>query len=141
MAFALPADGLVAVVGTSYRQDVLRTLPTTSSSPYLGEVGGRARYVAEDQIDGRWFRAALRPEPENEHDPNAIAVDAESAGQVGYLSRDDALAYTPVFAALRTRGVERATCPAYLVGEEKAEQTLGVMLCLSKPEEILRSLA
>jgi hypothetical protein len=141
MAYTLPADGLVAVVGESYRQDVLRALPTTSSTPYLGEVGGRARYVAEDQLDGRWFRAVLRPEPENEHDPNAIAVDAEAGGQVGYLSRGDALGYAAVFAALRERGVARATCPAYLIGEEVAGQTLGVMLCLSVPDEILDSLA
>jgi hypothetical protein len=135
--FSLPANGLVDVVGESYRQDVLRALHTTGSGAYLSEVGGRARRVAEDQFDGRWFRAVLRPEPANEHDPNAIAVDAESGGQVGYLSRANALAYQPVFAEL---GIGRASCPAYLIGEDKPEQSLGVMLCLSPPDEILEQL-
>jgi len=135
--FLLPANGLVDVVGESYRQEVLRALHTTGSGSYLAEVGGRARRVAEDQFDGRWFRAVLRPEPANEHDPNAIAVDAEAGGQVGYLSRANALAYQPVFAKLAARGIKSATCPAYLIGEDKADQSLGVMLCLSEPDEIL----
>jgi len=112
----------------------------TSSTGFLAEVGGRARRVAEDQIDGRWFRAVLRPEPENPHDANAVAVDAEDVGQIGYLSRRDALAYGPVFEALRAQGYDSATCPAYVIGEERAQQSLGAMLCLSAPEEILRSL-
>ncbi len=128
------------MVGESYRQDVLRSLHTTSSGVYLAEVGGRARRVAEDQFDGRWFRAVLRPAPANEHDANAIAVDAEAGGQVGYLSRANALAYQPVFARLAACGITLATCPAYLIGEDKPEQSLGVMLCLSPPGEILEQL-
>jgi hypothetical protein len=140
--FALPAAGLVEVVGESYRQDELHALEplTTSSAPFLGEVEGRARRAAEDQIDGRWFRAVLRPEPANPHDPNAIAVDAEPVGQVGYLRRADALAYRPVFDALAERGIETATCPAFLIGEGKLGQSIGVLLCLAGPDEILARL-
>ena len=131
------------MVGESYRQDELGAIAVraTSSAPFLAEVGGRARRVAEDQLDGRWFRAVLRPEPDNPHDANAIAVDAEDGGQIGYLSRADALAYAPVFAAIRALGYERASCPAYLIGEERLQQSLGAMLCLSTPEETLESLA
>jgi HIRAN domain len=130
------------VVGESYRQEELRAVAerATSSVGFLAEVGGCARRVAEDQLDGRWFRAVLRSEPANPHDANAVAVDAEDAGQIGYLSRNDALAYAPVFDVLRTLGYELASCPAYVIGEERAQQSLGAMLCLSAPDEILRSL-
>jgi hypothetical protein len=132
---ALPARGLVAVVGTSYRQDAVREVAAHAqgSGPFLAEVGGPARRAAEDQFDGRWFRAELEREPDNVHDPNAIAVYAQGGPQVGYLGRDNAIAYGPVFARL----VGRGSCPAFVVGEERQGQTLGVMLCLSPPEEIL----
>ena len=131
------------MVGESYRQDALRSVArhATSSALYLAEVEGRARRVAEDQIDGRWFRAALRPEPENPHDENAVAVDAEGGDQIGYLRRADAAAYAPVFAALASRGYDRATCPAYVTGEDREESSLGAMLCLSPPADIMAALA
>ena len=132
---ALPARGLVAVVGTSYRQDALREVAAHAkgSGPFLDEVGGSARRAAEDQFDGRWFRAELVREPENEHDQNAIAVRELDGPQIGYLSRDDAVAYGPVLAGVGGR----ATCPAFVVGEERLGQTLGAMLCLSPAAEIL----
>ena len=138
-SFALPARGLVAAVGTSYRQDAVREVAERGegSGPFLGEVGGAARRAAEDDFDGRWFRAELAREPENPHDPNAIAVLAEGGTQLGYLGRDDAIAYEAVFERIGGRG----SCPAFVVGEERLGQTLGVMLCLSAPDEILGELA
>ena len=137
-ATALPAHGLVAVVGTSYRQEAVREVAERAkgSGAFLDEVGGAARRAAEDDFDGRWFRAELAREPDNEHDPNAVAVFADEGTQLGYLSRDDAVAYGAVFARIDGRG----SCPAFVVGEERLGQTLGVMLCLSPPDEILKEL-
>jgi rubrerythrin len=72
------------VVGESYRQDTLWRL-----------VGGVRRETVRHPIV-----AELRPDPDNEHDRNAIAVLI--GGQVvGYLSRQDAALYKP--------GIERLT--------------------------------
>jgi hypothetical protein len=71
-------DETLNVVGESYRQDTLWRI-----------VGGRRAEPVRKPIV-----ALLVPEPENEHDPNAIKVLI--GGQpVGYLSRDDAAAYLP----------------------------------------------
>jgi hypothetical protein len=88
----------------------------------------------------RWFRAALIPEPGNEYDLNAIAVYADAVGMVGYLSRDDAIDYQPVFAALKEQGCTVGACPAYLVGGEPGKPSYGAVLCLSGPDRVLRAL-
>jgi hypothetical protein len=61
-----PRVRVVAVVGVSYRAEAL---PDASFDP------------------GR--RLALVPEPDNEHDPNAVAVwNADRSVQAGYVPRD-----------------------------------------------------
>ena len=61
-----PRVRVVAVAGVSYRAEAL---PDASFDP------------------GR--RLALVPEPENEHDPNAVAVwNADRSVQAGYVPRD-----------------------------------------------------
>jgi hypothetical protein len=91
----VPAGDHVPIVGESYRQDALRQLAahTTDCTPFLDGLSDHALAQAEKERGGRWFRAALLREPGNEHDPNAIAVYAASGGQIGYLSREDALKY------------------------------------------------
>jgi collagen type III alpha len=49
-------------------------------------------------------KAQLIPEPDNPHDPNAVAVRCGGA-TVGYLPRDDAARYAPVFNALVAQGM------------------------------------
>ena len=78
-------------------------------------------------------------ERDNEFDENAIAVHADGVGHVGYLSRDDAIEYQPVFAALDALGASVAACPAFLTGAPEMT-TWGVKLCLSEPDRILRDL-
>jgi hypothetical protein len=80
-------------------------------------------------------------EKANEYDRNAISVWADGVGLVGYLSRDDAADYQPIFAALRRHGCETASCPAFLIGGEPAKPSYGVMLCLSSPEKVVSDLA
>jgi hypothetical protein len=137
------ADDLVDVVGESYHQDVLRRVAAraTGSDPFLEELAGHAREVAEKERDGKWFRVALIREPNNEYDENAIAVYANEVGLVGYLDRDDATEYQPVFKALKPHGCNVATCPAFLIGGTKSKPNYGVMLCLSTPKRIVAELA
>ena len=138
---ALHAGELVEVVGESYRQDALRQVAAqaTDGVPFMNALSGRPRRIAEEE-DRLWFRATLVREPENEHDPNAVAVHAEGVGQVGYLGRADAVAYGAVFEALAARGSSVASCPAFLIGGERELQTFGVLLCLSSPEQVVREL-
>ena len=69
----LEGDELVRVVGTSHYQEALLEL-----------TGGRA---GDEEI--RVQKVALFvPEPENPHDPNAVAVKIDDR-LVGYLSRDE----------------------------------------------------
>lgn len=142
-AMAVHASQLVKVVGESHRQDVLRKLAgrTSGSEPFLDDLSGRARKVADEKADGRWFRAALIHEKNNEYDPNATSVWADGVGLVGYLSRDDAVDYQPVFEALDSHGCSVASCPAFLIGGEPGKPSYGVMLCLSSPDRICSELA
>ncbi|HSI97048.1 MAG TPA: hypothetical protein VK926_01695 [Gaiellaceae bacterium] len=79
-------------------------------------------------------------ESDNPVERNAIAVYADGVGHIGYLNRDDAIDYEPVFAALRKRGVTAGSCPAVLIGGEVDKPMLGVLLCLSSPTRIVQDL-
>jgi hypothetical protein len=68
----LEGDELLRVVGTSHYQDALLAL------------SGR---VADEEIRVEKV-ATLTPEPDNPHDPHAIAVHIDGH-LVGYLSRDE----------------------------------------------------
>lgn len=142
-AVTLHAGGLLAVVGESRTQDALRRVAAraTDCAPYLDDLSGRARRVAESEPGRKWFRAVLVPEPGNKYDPNAISVYADGVGRIGYLSREDALDYQPVFAALRAQGAAVCTCPAMLTGGGPGKSSYGAVLCLSDPERVLADLA
>jgi hypothetical protein len=134
------AGGLLAIVGESHRQDTLRAVSrqTTDASPYREELVDYAAEVAEDEPDRRWFRAVLVREPDNPHDPDAIAVHALGGGLLGYLKREDAQRYAQVFKSLDKRGFEAATCPAMLMGG--GGKSYGVVLAVSAPEYVLNDL-
>jgi hypothetical protein len=138
----LQAADIVEVVGESYRQDALRRVEVTASNswPFLDDLTGYARRRAEEDLEGRWFQALLVREPDNPADANAVAVQADGVGAVGYLSRDNAIAYAPVFDALARHGFDAGLCPAFLVGGSRPGQSLGVLLCLSSSEEVVREL-
>ncbi|PYQ45930.1 MAG: hypothetical protein DMF77_02695 [Acidobacteria bacterium] len=108
----------VAVVGTSHRQDLLRKIG--------GEALRRDEHVA--------FTALLVPEPENPHDPNAIAVIVEGQGPVGYFSRRDAVRYRAMAEELIRRDAI-AVCEAFLTGGWDDEATIGVRLEIEGPED------
>jgi hypothetical protein len=108
----------LAIVGTSYRRDVLARI--------AGDALRRGEHVA--------FTALIVPEPENPHDPNAIAVVADGIGPIGYFSRRDAVRYKAMAEALRRRGAI-GVCEAYLTGGRDDQAPIGVMLEIEGPED------
>lgn len=83
--------------------------------------------------------ALLRPEPDNKHDPSAVAVHIDGR-HVGYLARGDAAEYTARLVELDHAG-RWATCSAYINGawldEDDDWAPYGVKLGLVWPAEIL----
>jgi hypothetical protein len=142
-AVAVLASRTLDVVGESYRQDTLRQVAAkaTGSGPYLADLTEKALGLAEHRrFDRIWFRALLFREPDNPADTNAVAVHADGVGLIGYLSRDEAINYQPVFAALGRHGVAVASCPAFLTGGGP-DMSYGAVLCISRPDKIVRDLA
>jgi hypothetical protein len=139
-ALTLHAGGKVSVVGESHRQEALAQVArnATGPEPYLEELKGRARSLTREP-NHFWFQAALIREPDNEYDKNAIAVHATGVGLVGYLDRQSALDYAPVFEELARQGYAVGACPAMLVGGGEG-MSWGVVLCLSSPEAVLGDL-
>ena len=100
------------VVGVTHYQDALRS------------VTGRA---ADEEIRAEKV-AVFVPEPDNPHDPDAIAVHID--GQlVGYLSRDENKRWRDVVAGEHPIGAE-----AMIAGREGVE-VMGVFLRLPTPTE------
>ena len=92
---------VIEVVGTqAYQDEIWRICGPPTAGP-----AGRAHWHSE---------AALEPEPENPHDPNAVRV-VIGERTVGYLARDLAARVQP---ALRRRVARRApvTVPCYATG-------------------------
>jgi hypothetical protein len=114
----------VGVSGESYRQASLRAL-----------AGERLRH-GEDVF----FIAVLAPEPANPHDRNAVRVHIQGGAQVGYLSRDDAAAYQPMTRILVAKHLA-GLCRAKLIGGTPEKPSIGVVLSLASPEEVLAALA
>lgn len=108
----------VPIVGTSYRQDVLVHI--------AGDALRRGEHVA--------FTALIVPEPDNPHDPNAIAVVADGLGPVGYFSRRDAVRYRALAEELRRRHAV-GVCEAFLTGGWSDEAPIGVKLEIEGPED------
>jgi hypothetical protein len=138
-AITVHAGRTLQIVGESFRQEALRNVERscTDVGPYLSELKGGARRAAA-KPSRRWFRAALFREPHNPHDRNAVAVHADGCGHIGYLDRQSAIDYRPVFDHLERLGHKYIGCPAYLTGGGGG--TIGVVLCISSPEAVLGDL-
>jgi len=127
-------DAAVQVVGEAYRQSSVASarppgpndLPPGLPAPPAG-----------------YFKAMLIPEPTNQYDPNAIAVYLWAGGawsQAGYLSRQDASAYQPLFRYLAPPAggsPPGVSCDAAPVPERGG---IGVVLHLGTPGECIAEL-
>jgi HIRAN domain len=110
---------LVAVVGESHYQDAIRSICGSH----------RWEDVRFDCI------AALVPEPSNPYDSNAVMVQIDGR-HVGYLSREDAVAYRPMIQEVARRGQFIAS-RARIAGHGPGARTsnLGVFLHLPSADE------
>jgi hypothetical protein len=108
----LEGDDLVRVVGTSHYQDA------------LAELSGRQ---ADEEIRVEKI-AVFVPEPDNPHDPNAVAVHIDGR-LVGYLSRDENKRWGDVVS-----GQHRVAAEAMIAGK-RGTTGLGVFLRLPTPTE------
>ena len=106
--FVLEGDELVRVVGTSHYQDALLEL-----APRTADEEVRVNTIAD-----------LVPEPDNPHDPDAIAVHIDGK-LVGYLAREE---------NKRWRDIAPVTCEAMIAGKG-GTTGLGVFLRLPTPTE------
>lgn len=95
-------------------------------------------------------RAVLIPEPDNPYDPGAVRVvivpvgqDAGIWGKVGYLSRQDAVAFRPVIDRLAALGWVtgcRASLKGAQVREDGGRNYIGVTLYLNQPGPLMAEL-
>ncbi len=109
--FVLEGDGLIRVVGTSHYQDALLEL-----TGRRGDEEIRLEKVA-----------VFVPEPDNPHDPGAIAVHVDGR-LVGYLSREENRRWGDVVAG------HEIGCEAMIAGR-RGTTGLGVFLRLPTPTE------
>ncbi|RZQ65893.1 DUF4236 domain-containing protein [Amycolatopsis suaedae] len=121
----LSAQGRVAVVGESHYQAAL--CRAARGTPAGTDLAQHLRVVA-----------ALVPEPDNPHDPNAVRVVVVTGGHgetVGHLPRGIARAYQRPLLALRTQG-SIGTCPGRITGGGIGRY-YGIYLHLAEPESLL----
>lgn len=114
----------VAAVGESRYQDAL----------WAGASGYRSERVRVEAT------AMLVREPDNEHDPNAVAVYLAEGEKVAYLSQRDAADYAPPLDELARQDYVGA-CAAVIVGggrhSDGREGFLGIWLDLAEADEVL----
>jgi hypothetical protein len=111
----IEGDDLVRVVGTSHYQEALHEL----AGPQPGDE--RTRFECT---------ATLVPEPDNPHDPDAVAVQINDT-TVGYLARDEHPRWREVVDTLAQHG-RLAEAAAMIAGRGGL---LGVFLRLPTPTE------
>jgi hypothetical protein len=137
----LRAGGVIAVLCTYSRQDVLARIAAAAIGPeaFVDELEDRAATVLiRNNRDPRWFRAAVFREPWGE-DEWRVAVHAIGFGPIGYFDRQAAIDYTPVFDELERLDVLTGTCPGRLTGSD-AVGPRGAVLALSAPMAVLAGL-
>jgi hypothetical protein len=88
--------------------------------------------------------ALLLPEPTNDRDANAVRVlilptSRSPGGVVGYLSREDAVAYRPVIDRLAETG-RLTMCQARLKGGWDQDVSFGVTLLIGPPWSLMAEL-
>jgi hypothetical protein len=68
----------------------------------------------------------------------AARIATSRAGHIGYLDRQAAVDYAPVFEELQRQGVSIGACPAYLTGGDG--YSWGAVLCISSPDVVVEDL-
>jgi hypothetical protein len=115
-------------------EDRLRVTGAPHYQDVLSAAAGPKR--AGGVQDRRAF--ALRAEPENPHDPHAIAVHLEPEGEkVGYLPREEAQRYGRLMEAVAARGRRPVAEGVVLGGDADRDSLFVVWLHVQDPYEAL----
>lgn len=126
-------DAVLQVVGEAYRQQNFAGV----RPPGPGELP-----PALPPPPAGYYKAMLVPDPTNEHDRNAIAVHVWAGAQwsmCGYLSREDAATFQPVFRHLGRDGGQPAIATDAAIVDERG--AMGVVLHLGSAAECMAELA
>ena len=123
-------------------EPVRKTVNVVGEGSYQGSL---ERLAGGRTIDGprdRYHTAILLPEPTNPYDPNAVRVavvtSSGDGATIGYLSREDAVAYRPVIDRLAAQG-KVAACRAS-IGGGWDRGNFGVRLSMGTPDALMREL-
>jgi hypothetical protein len=124
-----------------------KMVDVVGEASFQGSLEGIAGGRTIDGARNRDHTALLIPEPTNPYDPNAVRVvvvtGAGFAGAIGYLSRDDAVAYRPAIDRLAAEGQVLA-CRASLSGGwdrgSGDRGSFGVRLAMGTPDEVAKEL-
>ena len=73
----------------------------------------------------------LSPEPENPHDPTAVAIKTFQNETIGYLAHEEAVRYQPTLLELQRRGFV-SICSAKF-NYPRSKRRIGVFLDLESP--------
>lgn len=124
--YPLPGGALLGITGERHHkaevQGTLQSAPKTAP----GGLDSRASAVATaEQGKLRWFPTELIPTPENPYDENAVEVRTQW-GLVGYIDRDHAVEFRPVFDLLTKHRYEGAVVAGF--GRHGENQ---IVICLS----------
>ena len=115
------------------------TLQVVGESNYQGTLERLAGGRSADGVAQPYHMAALVPEPRNRYDRNAISIRV--GGQVvGYLSREDAVAYGPVVRWAQAQGRYIAANARLTGGWDRNggdRGSIGVVLHMGTPAETL----
>jgi HIRAN domain len=118
----------VEVRGESFHQPALALLAKQAGSE-----------IAGDSLSAR-FEVALRREPENEWDPNAVAVDSMEGAPLGHLAREIAGEYSA--ALMAADGGYRVHCDAGAFGQlHGGKWNIGIWLALPDAPELTSLIA
>lgn len=133
--YDLPGGALLGITGERHhRAEVEATLKMAGVLAPEG-LDKRASEVALGEHGRlRWFPVELIPTPDNPYDENAIEVRT-TAGLVGYVDRDHAADFRPVFDLLVKHGYEGAVVAGF--GRPKQNQ---IVLCISFADACARHL-
>jgi hypothetical protein len=120
-------------------------LDIVGESHYQNDLRWIAGPGTPEGVTNRRATALLMPEPDNEHDPNAIVVYLLNPSNVavvaGYLSRTDALAYRDVFRAIAPRAIKaEAKLTGGWVNGPDDQGSIGVRLRLGTPPQLMAEL-